>query len=287
MERGVNVTVFISDDFDLAKIAESGQCFRWNLQADGSYRIIHAGQCLYIRKDGDGAYEVDCTDETFDDIWRPYFDLDTSYAAIRGRIDAGEDMFLAKAATAEQGIRILLQDPWEMVISFLISQNRNIPMIRYSIEALCDAAGECRTDTRGHMYRTFPTADALSRLSEETLKGPCRLGYRWRYIKAVSRQAAEGSVDFAGMADQTDEALHRALLGILGIGEKVASCILLFGYHRLDTFPVDVWMKRVLRNEYPGGYDRELHRPYNGVYQQYMFAYYRNRGDKAGNPHDV
>ena len=281
VERCGLVTVSIVDDFDLARIAESGQCFRWTMQVDGSWRIIHAGQCLHIRKEGEWLYSVDCTAEEFEKIWCPYFDLDTSYSDIRKLIDAESDPFLAKAAEAERGIRILRQDPWDMVISFLISQNRSIPMIRHSIEALCEEAGEVRTDRQGQKYRTFPTPAGLSRLSEETLRGVCRLGYRWRYIQAVSRQVDEGSLDLSGMSGQQDDEIRQALLQILGVGEKVACCIMLFGFHRLNTFPVDVWMKRVIENEYPDGYDCSAHQPYNGVYQQYMFAYYRNQSGRT------
>ncbi|MBQ9010034.1 MAG: hypothetical protein IJ088_12010 [Clostridia bacterium] len=274
------MTVQIQDDFDLEKIDGSGQCFRWERDGNG-FRIVHGEHALFIRPGGEDRYVLDCTEEEYAGIWRPYFDLDTSYAQIRGRVEPASDPYLAAAAEAGRGIRILRQDPWEIVITFIISQNRNIPMIRRSVEALCVCAGEVREDRAGRSFRTFPGPQQLSGLDRDTLMGPCVLGYRWKYVQDVSRRAAEGLFLPERISKMPDREAMEALMDLPGVGPKVASCILLFGFHRLDFFPVDVWIRRVLEEEYPQGYDREKYTPYNGVYQQYLFAYSRARAGRG------
>ena len=264
------------DDFDLNRIAESGQCFRWEPQEDGGYRIPFQNSCLYIRDLGNGKFELDCSDEEFQALWRDYFDLDTDYSGIRARVDRLQDPFLYCAAQAEQGIRILRQDPWETLVSFIISQNRNIPAIRRSIGLLCRAAGEARKDRRGVLYFTFPSPEGILQLGDAALDA-CRLGYRAKYVLAAAQAAAEGLFSAESLMDRQEKEAIAALTGLYGVGIKVASCVSLFGLHHLDAFPVDVWIRRVLEAEYPGGYPYALYSPYNGVYQQYMFAYCRRQ----------
>ena len=296
-----------NDDFDLDKIADSGQCFRWEKTNAQTYRIIAADKCLYISVSGNGRFEVDCTDAEFTDYWFDYFDLRENYRHIRERIDAKEDPFLYQACEHEKGIRILRQDPWEILISFIISQNKNIPAIRRSIALLCEACGELKTDSRDLPYYAFPSPAALLALDGACLR-KCSLGYRCGYVHAAAAavagsksnrellhnaidvdgtdgvdnaEDAKGSIDLEVLKDaNNDEAIH-ALTSLYGVGIKVASCVSLFGLHHLDAFPVDVWMKRILENEYPCGYPADKYSHYNGVYQQYMFAFYRrNYPDK-------
>ena len=124
------MTIRITDDFDPDRIAESGQCFRWEKTEGETWRIIAGKACLYLTSLGDDLYELDCSEDEYEYFWREYFDLQENYQNIRGLIDQGEDPFLWQAAEQEKGIRILRQDPWEMLITFIISQNRNIPAIR-------------------------------------------------------------------------------------------------------------------------------------------------------------
>ena len=128
----------ITDDLDLDRIADSGQCFRWTKIEPRTYRIIAGSRCLYLTALGQIRYELDCSEESFDTFWRSYLDLDEDYARIRARIDPKSDPFLSLAAEHEKGIRILRQDPWEMLVTFIISQNRNIPAIRRSVELLAE-----------------------------------------------------------------------------------------------------------------------------------------------------
>ena len=267
--------VSISDDFDPDRIAQSGQCFRWQRAGEAGYRVLCGSQCLYVRAMGEGRYAFSCDAEAFEGFWRDYFDLDTDYAAIRRRIDPAADPFLARAAESQKGLRILRQPPWEALICFIISQNRNIPSICRSVEMLCAACEAPRTDALGRPWHPFPTPQRLASLSEDALRA-CRLGYRARYVSGAARAVSEGRLDLQALRRADLPTAMAALQTLLGVGSKVASCVCLFGLHHLDAFPRDVWIRRVLENEYPKGYPFERYFPYNGVYQQYMFAYYRH-----------
>ena len=270
----------ISDDFDLERIADSGQCFRWEKLPDGSFRILHGRSCVYAEELGDQRFSFSCTEEEFIDVWSRYFDLGENYAAIRGRIDPEKDPFLQKAAEQEKGIRILRQDPWETLITFILSQNKNIPAIRRSVEALCSSCGERMTDVLGREYHAFPSPAAAASLSEEEMKA-CRFGYRSRYVHEAAEAVLSGRADLDALAASCGEEILRVLTGLYGVGIKVANCVSLFGFHNLDAFPRDVWIRHILENEYPQGYPFEEYSPYNGVYQQYMFAYYRQEHRKS------
>ena len=265
----------ITDDFDLKKIAESGQCFRWHCVSDGAYRIIHSDKCLYISQSGETEYRVECGADAFHAVWEPYFSLDENYGEIRTRVDRTRDPFLYLAAREQRGVRVLRQDPWETLVSFIISQNRNIPSIQKSIELLARSAGEKMLDTRREPYYAFPTPEAVFQMDDGALKG-CKVGYRWKYIKAAADAVLDGRLDLPALVQADEEETIRALTGIYGVGPKVANCVSLYGLHHTDAFPIDVWIRRILAREYPTGYPYQRYSPYNGIYQQYMFAYYRN-----------
>ena len=265
----------IEDDLDLKKIAESGQCFRWTGSCPGTYQIIARDKCLRIKALGDSLFDMECPEEEYTSFWFNYLDLGESYEGIRQRICRERDEFLYRAAEYEKGIRILNQDPWEMLITFIISQNKNIPAIRRSVEKLAEMCGMEITTGAGEKYYAFPTPDALAELREEQLK-TCGLGYRCRYVKEAAEAVADGRLDLISLKESDEETAMLALNRLTGVGKKVASCVLLFGLHHLDSFPIDVWVKRILEEQYPKGYPFEEYSPYNGVYQQYMFAYYRN-----------
>ena len=268
----------ISDDFDLDRIAESGQCFRWQKDESGAYRIIYKEHFLRIRSLGDNTFTLSCSEDDYRNIWYDYFDFGEDYRSIRERISQEDDPFLATACDYGKGIRILRQDPWEMLISFIISQNKNIPAIKKSVELLCEAAGQQRRDVTGN-YFAFPTPEEILSLSDGDLAA-CRLGYRCRYVKAAAAEVAEGKLDLHWLSEASEINTMKALTSICGIGEKVANCVSLFGLHHIDAFPVDVWIRRILENEYPVGYPKEKYSPYNGIYQQYMFYYYRAKYGK-------
>ena len=274
----------IQDDFDLTRICESGQCFRWEIldepedaSTGKTCRIIKGEDCLYVTDLGGGQFDFDCSEAEFDSAWREYFDFPEDYRQIRARIDPEKDPFLWRASEAEKGIRILRQDPWETLISFIISQNKNIPAIRRSIEMLAECCGKRRTDFRGRDYYAFPGPSEIGALCEEELKA-CRLGYRWKYVLAAAEAVRTEAVSLDGLKDAGEPETMWGLTQLYGVGVKVASCVSLFGLHHMDAFPEDVWIKRILKEQYPEGYPFREYSPYNGVYQQYMFACYRNHG---------
>ena len=231
---------------------------------------------LYLTDNGEGELSLSCDEDEFERVWRDYLDLEEDYSRIRGMIDRKSDPFLFDAACHEKGIRILRQDPWEALISFIISQNRNIPAIKHSIELLAEMAGEKLPDPAGGVCYAFPSPEAICALSDGDLTD-CRLGYRCCYVRKAAEDVLSGRIDFAALsAEGDDERCMEILMGMTGVGKKVASCMLLYGLHHMDAFPVDVWVKRILEEYYPDGYDLERYRPYNGVFQQYMFAYYRS-----------
>ena len=214
-------------------------------------------------------YDLDCTEPEFDHL--------TDYQKIRKRIDRIEDPFLWEAAEHEKGIRILRQDPWEMLITFIISQNKNIPAIRRSVELLAENCGRKLQDLRGQEYYSFPSPDAMACLSEHELLA-CKLGYRWKYIQSAAKAVLNGGIDLNALQAADEKTTISALTGLYGVGIKVANCVSLFGLHHMDAFPIDVWMKRILTEQYPAGYPYEKYAPFNGICQQYMFAFYRHRG---------
>ena len=269
------MNILITDDFDLGKIAGSGQCFRWKQMDAQTWRIIAGAECVYVSDLGDSQYAFNCDESSFRTRWACYFDLEENYRRIRERVSPAEDPFLHAAMDRGKGIRILRQDPWEMLITAIITQNRNIPAIQRSVELLCAVCGDRRCDAKGVEYYAFPVPDQLAALTQEQLID-CRLGYRWRYVHAAATAVQEGKICLDELQHKGCEETIRELTSLYGVGEKVASCIALFGLHQLDAFPRDVWINRVLANEYPGGYPFEKYSPYNGVYQQYMFAYYRD-----------
>ncbi len=265
----------VKDDFDLKKIADSGQCFRFNECASG-YSAMALDKHLFIKKSDEDEYELSCTQKEYDSFWKNYFDMELCYSEIRSRVDEEEDPYLYNAAEYGQGIRILRQDPWEMLISFIISQRKNIPAIKASIEKLCAMVGNVvDEDNEGNKYYAFPTPDQLAALRIEDLSA-CSLGYRDKYVQRVAADVASGLVDLKSWEKLSDEELMEKLLELFGVGVKVANCEILFGYHRLDAFPKDVWINRVLDARYPDGFLFDKYAPYNGIMQQYLFFYSRN-----------
>ena len=176
----------------------------------------------------------------------------------------------------EKGIRILRQDPWEMLITFLISQNKNIPAIRRSVELLAESCGRKLSDINGREYYGFPDPSAVAALSEKELSD-CKLGYRCKYIHAAAEAVLDGMINLEELQDADETTAISTLTGLYGVGVKVANCVSLFGLHHINAFPIDVWMKRILSEQYPEGYPFDRYSPYNGIYQQYMFAWYRHR----------
>ena len=246
-----------------------GQCFRWQPQPDGSYLGVVRGKAARVW-DADGALCITGTAADFDALWRDYFDCDTDYAAICSSFAV--DAFTAAAAQFGAGIRILQQEPWEALCTFLLSQCNNIPRITGIVQRLCQQWGE-PIAWEGRTLYTFPAPETLAALTLDAL-APLRAGYRAPYLIAAAQAVQSGLCLDALRAMPTDDA-RRAIMQLRGVGRKVADCFLLFGLHKLDAFPIDTWMKKAAAY-YSGDMKRFADSPYAGVYQQYFFYYVRS-----------
>lgn len=254
-------------ELDLAVTLDCGQCFRFQQEPDGSFYGIAFGEPLRLRQDADSIVFYKTSEEDFKTIWKPYFDLDTDYAAIRDFLSVDDTM--AKAIAFAPGIRILRQSPFEALVSFLISQNNNIPRIKTSIQRLCEQFGRPLAEDGF----AFPEPEALWNLEKEDLAG-LGLGYRDGYLLDCVRRIRDGRLDLNRIAALPLADARTALLQIKGVGVKVAECVLLFGFHRLDAFPIDTWMKKALAAHYPAGFPAAFHEV-AGIAQQYLFHYIR------------
>jgi N-glycosylase/DNA lyase len=180
---------------------------------------------------------------------------------------------MAAAASFGAGIRILRQDPWETLCSFILSQCNNIPRIKRLVETLCALFGDPIPGARNAF--AFPSPQRLAGL-RETDFAPLRAGYRAKYILSAANAVASGALNLAELAASTPDAALASLKTLPGVGDKVAACAVLFGLHMLDAFPVDTWMKKAIARHYGAGFDPAIFAPYAGIAQQYMFYYERS-----------
>ena len=265
------------DHFDLAQICRSGQCFRMSEIGEGTYAVLTGERYLEVRQQGTECC-FDCDEPEFEHFWKKYFDLEQDYAVYMGQIDAG-DIYLSAAAVHGAGIRILNQELWEMIVSFLISQQNNIVRIRRCIQNICEAYGEEKRNGRGQVYYAFPRPEALAVLEEDALKA-CNLGYRSKYVVRAARSVASGELALEAVRKMAYPEAKAALLGLYGVGEKVADCICLFALHHLEAFPVDTHISQALEKHYERGFPMKRYRGVQGVMQQYIF-YYELTGTKG------
>lgn len=256
---------------DLKQIASSGQCFRMEEREPGLYGAAAGGRYVEVRQESESVFAFSCSEEDFKSFWSHYFDLETDYGAIQKRI-APEDGYLLQAAKAGRGIRILNQDLWEMIVTFIISQQNNIPRIRRCIRLLCERYGKAGLNFRGEAVYDFPTAGRLAEAGEEELKA-CNLGYRAGYIMETARMIADQRFCLEGLKYRSYEDARKELQKLRGVGKKVADCVCLFALHHVDAFPVDTHIAQALNRHYPAGFPFEKYRGIGGVLQQYIFYY--------------
>ena len=273
--------------YSIPQICESGQCFRLDAVSEDTYELLAGSRYLKIRirenlaeaagRDGNrkansqGETILYCTQEEYDTFWKEYFDLSVSYSDYIGQIDEQDD-YLKSAAVFGGGIRILRQDTWEMIITFILSQQNNIPRIKGLIRALSERYGKKCETPEGRAYYAFPCAEELSRAAEEELR-ELKLGYRSKYICQTARMVAGGEIDLDALKEMEYTEARTELMRLSGIGGKVADCICLFALHQMDAFPVDTHIKKVLELHYPHGFPFEKYRGCAGVMQQYIFYY--------------
>ena len=243
---------------NIETVSQSGQCFRFFKNKTSGYDVVAFGKYTRVDNLDDETLWIDSPDGI---NWREYFNMDAN------NIIENPDPFLAKAIEHSPGLTILRQDPWEVLVSFIISQRKNIPSIKNSIERLCKAYGTPIDET----HYAFPTAKQLVYLD----KDECGLGYRKNYIKQLSRDVVDGKFSVEELVAADYDTAKKMLLSIKGVGEKVANCVLLYGLHFDNAFPIDIHMQRVLDEHYPDGFPYEGYDGQLGLVQQYLFEYQR------------
>ncbi len=277
-------------DFDPLHVFECGQCFRWKHQSDGSYTGVVMGRLVRVVycKSNSGSEIYSSNEGTltisnssfndFKDRWFDYFDLGTDYSKIKKLV--AKDEIMKKAVAFGHGIRLLRQEPWETLISFIISSNNKIPRIMSIITNISENYGET---IDGHQY-AFPLPEKLAALAEDGLKACSKGGYRCKYMIATAQQIINGNVKLENLYDMSTDEARKTLTDLPGVGSKVADCILLYSGIKFDVFPTDVWIKRVMEElyfkreasmkeirEFSASYFGEL----AGFAQQYLFYYAR------------
>lgn len=272
------------EHFDAKHIFECGQCFRWKRENDDSYTGVAYGKVINVKSDyARGTVMLNNTTlKDYEDIWFNYFDLGRDYGTIKNTL--AKDEILKSAIEYGRGIRILNQEPWEMVISFIISANNNIPRISKSIDVLSQVFGES-IKYNGITYYSFPKVDKLgtAELGEIDI---CKAGFRCKYIYQTARMIYEGKVDLEAAAKLSTDDAKKMLLQLAGVGPKVADCIMLFSMQKHDAYPVDVWVKRVTEHFYIHQdvsmnriqeFAKEKFGSLAGFAQQYLFYFAREQ----------
>lgn len=264
--------VTVKDDFNIKRIAESGQCFRANPGAeDGSFCFIAEDRKCLIKRVAGHDYDVSVSEAEWNTFWFRYFDFECNYSNVRQKATVKNDDFMARACEAGQGIRILRQDKWEMLVSFIISQRKSIPAIKSCIEKLCESFGKKKDG-----FYAFPTPKELFEADEAKLSA-CGLGYRLPYIRDAAEKVYKKELILDELCGLNDDELRETLKTVKGVGDKVANCVMLFAYHRTASVPVDTWVKKIMEEDYNGENPFLKYGEAAGIMQQYAFFYKRGQ----------
>lgn len=280
-----NDIILVQSDFDLDETLDCGQAFRWekidknskdsdilaDVDFDKAYKGFKLNSPLLIsqKKSAENSNESQITlhntsEHDFLGIWVDYFDLETDYSVLKRDFSIDETM--SCACKFAPGIRMLKQDKWEALCSFIISQNNNIPRIKGIISRMCE------------YYGGFPDYEAIAGETVESLAF-MRAGFRAKYLIDAAQRLASGEIDLNIISSMDLDSARKSLMTIKGVGPKVAECALLYGMYRIDAFPIDVWIKRVMEEYYPNGLPACV-KGREGIAQQYLFHYIRNKENK-------
>ena len=277
--------------FDVGKVFDCGQCFRFDPVEDSAHETEFAGcafgKYISVAQDKDKLFIYNATVEEYEDLWSSFLGLDRDYGEINESIlSLSENPALADAVRLSSGIRILKQDEWEAICSFIISQNNNIPRIKKLVAALCRACGDkidvsgmevhiadAHREQNGHFY-SFPSPERVLSLGISGL-AELKTGFRAKYIFDAAEKMVNSELDLDFLANSDTEECVKHLCTVKGIGPKVACCALLFGFAKLDAFPIDVWIKKVVAKYFDENFDPASLGEYAGIAQQYLFYYER------------
>lgn len=284
MEKKISKNKYWIENFDPLQVLSCGQAFHWDMEEDGSFTTVHKDQWANVKKEGKNISWI-FSEKDRKEEWFSYFDLQTDYKGIIERIDT---IPLMKEATEYgKGIRILKQDPFETIITFIISANNHIPRITKAVKDLSRIYGKEIGEYNGRALYSFPNPGEFSKASQEELRNIIKVGYRDKVLIETGKRILSGEFDLSKAGSLSTEDLRKELLDLPGVGPKVADCILLFAYQRMEVFPVDVWIHRVMEEYIFGekGSKKEIHRKSvelfgkeAGYAQQYLFYYGRAKG---------
>lgn len=281
-QKGNSIICENLDFFDIKAIFTCGQAFRWYEEKDGSFTTIHKNKVLNISKIDNKVIFKKTNLKDFNDIWIDYFDLKTDYEKLSNNLKTNE--ILLNAIEYGKGIRILNQEHFEMLISFIISANNMIPRIKKSIEFLSNRYGTFICKDENRKYYSFPTVEQLKNVKTEDFREFIRVGFRDKRIYQTIKMILDEKIDLSSFETLDTNSLREELLKFSGVGNKVADCIMLFSYKRKEVFPVDVWIKRVMEElfihkQMPvkkiSSYANEIFKENAGLAQQYLFYYAR------------
>ncbi|MFL0253022.1 DNA-3-methyladenine glycosylase family protein [Clostridium neuense] len=267
-------------NFELSHIFDCGQCFRWNRRSNGNYVGVAFGKVIEVEKRENDVLIYNTNEDEFRNVWCEYFDLNRDYGEIKEELS--KDTLLKKSVDFGYGIRILNQEKLEMLISFIISANNRIPMIKRAIENISKKWGE-KIIYKDEVFYSFPTVEKLHSGSEKDFE-ECSTGFRAKYLKDTIDKVYNGEVDLNFIASLDDDGCHKELQKLMGVGPKVADCIMLFSMKKYSAFPVDVWVKKAMMKFYVApdvslkkirDFGRNRFGNLSGFAQQYLFYYAR------------
>ena len=271
------MNIEVDQSFNIKDIMECGQAFRYECLGEGYYDTVAYGKRLRV-KQKNRVVTLDCSEEEFHQVWHSYFDMSGDYMMMQKEL-IDIDKRLAKYIERKPGIRLLRQEKFEMLMTFIISQNKSMPQIKQLVARISEKYGTELKDAKG-IFHTFPTPEQLASVTEEDFRA-LKVGYRATYLLDAVDKVLSGAVNLEKMEGLSTEELRTSLLTIKGVGRKVSDCVLLFGYHRMDVFPLDVWMKRAVSALYFEGEKvsdkkmlamaEEKFGRLSGIAQQYIF----------------
>lgn len=270
-----------NDDFKLKDTFDCGQCFRWDEEEDGSFIGVAGNRCARL-SERDGDIIIKSSQDNDEDFWKSYLDIERDYGEIKRKVSVNDVM--REAVSYGGGIRILRQEFFETLISFIISQRSSIPKIKSTVKKMSERYGE-RIEFEGKEYYSFPSCEALASLSEEDFRS-LGTGYRAPYLLRAAQAVHSGDISEKELLSLPTPEARKRLISMYGVGDKVCDCVMLFSLAKYDLFPSDVWIKRAMAEDFGAEEERaktvgeELFGEYSGFAQQYLF-YYRRNGKKV------
>lgn len=285
--REVGKDIVVEDilKFEIEQILECGQCFRFERIDKNKYTVVSWGKHLYIEQSGSKITFFNTSVTEYESIWKEYFDIEKDYDKIIQQILESDDT-INESIEAKNGVRIVKQEPFETLISFIISQNKQIPHIKTIVETLSLKYGDYICNYNEKKIYAFPTVEQLAAVTEEELR-ECKVGFRAPYIKDACNKVVDGTINFNELFRLSTSEARDKLMLIKGVGEKIADCVLLFAFGKTDVFPTDVWIKRVVESKYFDGkecskkeiveFAAKKFGDLSGYAQQYLFYYGREQ----------